>query len=333
MEIMFKNQFYTLFFYLLLPGIGFAQSVKTSNIWHRIIDDKIEVFYDLPKNNDSLNVKVVLYKKSDAKFIYHPNSKFLSGAVGIGKYSGEKNKIVWAFKNEPPEVVTGGGFYFEVIASKIPKRLIVKGFVVEDSTQKILKGVTVTLRNRINNREETFITEDDGFYSFKFNCDSAYAIEGRMENASTDTKYINIKCSSKDTVIQLYLGLTKGVIKNKIYTIGNIHFNDNKWMILPNFKDSLNQAVWFMKENPEIKIEIGSHTDSRGNDDQNMRLSQKRAQAVFDYLVSQGIDKSRLRAIGYGETKPVNRCENGIKCSEEEYQINNRIEFKLVEKF
>ncbi len=86
-----------------------------------------------------------------------------------------------------------------------------------------------------------------------------------------------------------------------------------------------------MKDKPGIRIEIMSHTDSRGNDAYNQSLSQQRAQAVVNYLVNKGISRSRLVAKGYGETRLVNRCANGVQCSDAEHQANRRTEFRIIQ--
>ncbi len=85
-----------------------------------------------------------------------------------------------------------------------------------------------------------------------------------------------------------------------------------------------------MKEKSGIRIEIMSHTDSRGNDEYNKALSQQRAQSVVNYLVNKGISRSRLVAKGYGETRLVNHCGNGVSCSESEHQQNRRTEFRII---
>lgn len=77
-------------------------------------------------------------------------------------------------------------------------------------------------------------------------------------------------------------------------------------------------------------IEIMSHTDSRGNDEYNLSLSQQRANAVVNYLASKGINRSRMTARGYGETRLVNRCSNGIQCSDAEHARNRRTEFRIL---
>ncbi|MNT60380.1 Photosystem I chlorophyll a apoprotein A2 [compost metagenome] len=82
-----------------------------------------------------------------------------------------------------------------------------------------------------------------------------------------------------------------------------------------------------MKVRPSISIKINSHTDSRGKDDFNMKLSQNRAKSTMDYIISHGIEKERVSAEGFGETRLINKCSNGVKCSEAEHQENRRSEF------
>ena len=92
----------------------------------------------------------------------------------------------------------------------------------------------------------------------------------------------------------------------------------------------LDKLIKFFQENNDLTIEIGSHTDSRGSDDYNLELSQRRAQSVVNYLVSKGIPTIQLVAKGYGETKILNKCLNDIKCSDQEHQANRRTSFKVV---
>ena len=82
-----------------------------------------------------------------------------------------------------------------------------------------------------------------------------------------------------------------------------------------------------MQEYKELNIYIESHTDARGEDLYNELLSEKRAQSTLNWLVDQGIDRKRLSAKGYGEKKLVNECFNGIRCSEEDHQLNRRSVF------
>ncbi len=85
-----------------------------------------------------------------------------------------------------------------------------------------------------------------------------------------------------------------------------------------------------MQERSNITVELSSHTDSRGNDDYNERLSQRRADAVVNYLINKGINRSRLISKGYGEDRLKNHCGNGVECTEEQHQKNRRTEFRVV---
>lgn len=104
----------------IFTGHLYSQALRAKNIHYRIIDEKIEIFYDLPINSDSIDVKIVFLKKSAPKFKYNP--LFISGDVGIGIFSGTNKKIVWDYLNEPDHLFTGSGFYFKITATIIPKR-------------------------------------------------------------------------------------------------------------------------------------------------------------------------------------------------------------------
>ena len=84
-----------------------------------------------------------------------------------------------------------------------------------------------------------------------------------------------------------------------------------------------------MKDNPDMIIELGSHTDSRGKADYNLDLSQRRAASAVAYIVSQGIEQDRISAKGYGESTLVNKCKDGVTCTETEHQQNRRTEFLI----
>ncbi|MBI3511488.1 MAG: OmpA family protein [Bacteroidetes bacterium] len=146
-----------------------------------------------------------------------------------------------------------------------------------------------------------------------------------LDKSSLGTVYVD------DPWLQV-LQMKSKANKDSLLIIENIYYNYNDWHILPAAEITLEKVATVMKRDPGITIEISSHTDSRGSDKANLDLSQKRAQAVVDYLVKSGIDKKRLVAIGYGESKLLNRCSNGIDCTEEEHAKNRRTEFKINKK-
>ncbi len=119
-------------------------------------------------------------------------------------------------------------------------------------------------------------------------------------------------------------------IKEGKILINPIYFDlDEYYLTLPARRE-LDKIIVIMRQNPTMIIESGSHTDSRGDFDYNLRLSEKRSQEVVGYLVANGADPDRISGRGYGETMPVNRCVDGVKCTDKEYLENRRTEFVIL---
>lgn len=116
----------------------------------------------------------------------------------------------------------------------------------------------------------------------------------------------------------------------KLVDLKPIYFDLGKSNIRKDAALELDKVVKVMKENPTLQIELGAHTDSRGSAVSNEKLSDKRAKASAAYIISQGIDASRITGKGYGESQLINECADGVKCSEEQHQNNRRTEFKVV---
>jgi len=122
----------------------------------------------------------------------------------------------------------------------------------------------------------------------------------------------------------------KKIIQDEAITLDNIYYDYDKWNIRQDARPALENLVRILRRNPII-IELSSHTDSRGKDDYNQTLSQKRADSAVDYIVSRGIKASRITARGYGESVLINQCENDVNCTDAEHQKNRRTEFKVVD--
>ncbi len=153
---------------------------------------------------------------------------------------------------------------------------------------------------------------DEGVFKFKF-LESERAMLVTLAEDDFDP-WVNLKFSNT---------------KKEIEIIENIYYESGSYKVLPAAETVLAKTVESMKKNPTLLLEVQSHTDATAGDDYNMDLSQKRANTVVDYLVSKGIDKSRLTAKGYGETQLTNKCANGVDCSDEEHRQNRRTVFKL----
>jgi outer membrane protein OmpA-like peptidoglycan-associated protein len=117
----------------------------------------------------------------------------------------------------------------------------------------------------------------------------------------------------------------------KVFSMKTIDFYIDMWRIMPRSESELNQLAKLMEDNPDLRIEISAHTDSRLEDQYNMWLSQKRADSVLEYLVQHGIENNRIVAKGYGETRLLNHCANGVICNDKQHLVNRRIEFVILD--
>ena len=124
------------------------------------------------------------------------------------------------------------------------------------------------------------------------------------------------------------------VVVEKPSVIGNVYkvyFEFDKWVLDGRGTSDLDLLAKDMNEYPTVKIEVKSHTDSRGPESYNMKLSEKRGKSVIDYLTGKGIIVSRVSANAYGETELVNKCADGVSCTETEHAVNRRTEIIVVE--
>jgi outer membrane protein OmpA-like peptidoglycan-associated protein len=117
---------------------------------------------------------------------------------------------------------------------------------------------------------------------------------------------------------------------SKIIDIKPIYFDVGKSNIRPDAAVELDKIVKVMNENPNMVIELGSHTDSRGSASSNLSLSEKRAQSSADYIKARITNPERIYGKGFGETRLVNECADGVRCSKEKHQENRRTEFIIV---
>ena len=111
---------------------------------------------------------------------------------------------------------------------------------------------------------------------------------------------------------------------------GNVYFPKNEWTIPSEGRSNLDALAALLKKNPKLKVELKAYCDSRADESFNLNLSQKRASAVKNYLVSTGISASRIKAIGLGESGILNNCGEGVECPEDQHQVNRRCEIKVL---
>ncbi|RZK93283.1 MAG: flagellar motor protein MotB [Pedobacter sp.] len=202
------------------------------------------------------------------------------------------------------------------------------GKVLNKKTNEPLNNAIVTL-NKIDGQTLKVQTDESGDFKFNLEKTSDYNLIGEKTNFRSDAASLTTKnlIVSTDLKQNLYL---EQIEIDKAIRIENIYYDFDKSNIRKDAATELDKLVKIMKDNPTIWIELGSHTDSRGNDEYNQWLSQSRANSAVQYIIDSGIDKNRITAKGYGETMLLNKCSNGIKCSEADHQLNRRTEFKIV---
>ena len=213
--------------------------------------------------------------------------------------------------------------------------------VVDGTTGEVIENATLQLENNFTKEKKSKETNLAGRLN-----DSLYVLSVKDSSADfnlsvTKEGYFERKIKLKEKfdkhgVVKKVITLipVKEIDVRELCLINQIYYDLNKSAIRPDAAFELDKLVLCMKENPTMVIEIGSHTDCRGSSSYNEKLSDRRAKSCMKYVISKGIDASRIYGKGYGENKLVNDCgcEGKVKsnCSDEEHQENRRTEFNVV---
>lgn len=210
------------------------------------------------------------------------------------------------------------------------------GKVLDKNTNLPLANAVVVLYNNNGKELARTTTNDTGDFVFdKVLSNATYTTQASKETYSTNDTRLSLALYEREVATTIPLDqdqykLAQGLDLAKALSLRHIYFDLDKSNIRKDAKVELEKIVEVLTQNPTIKIEIGSHTDSRQSKAYNQALSQRRAKSTLDYLVQRGINKNRLTAKGYGETQLVNNCADGVSCSEAEHQLNRRSTFVIV---
>ena len=211
---------------------------------------------------------------------------------------------------------------------------VVKGVIRDKLTGQTLQGFA-TIYDSKGEMIRRLETLKDGEFFFKVKCGENYKIGGdKFGYFDVDTTFVTSRENAYENKITLDLDEKEFVHVNgkEILNVKSIEFELNKSNILERSYDNLAKVVRLMDKFPDMIIQFGAHTDSRGGDGYNMWLSQKRASETVRYLIGIGADPKRITGKGFGETKLVNECSNGVKCTEIQHQQNRRTEFVVIKK-
>ncbi|KGO93521.1 OmpA family protein, partial [Flavobacterium enshiense] len=214
---------------------------------------------------------------------------------------------------------------------------IIKGKVTDISSLQPLASAKVILMNANMEVIKTIDADASGNFVFEegIECDKKYYIRAGYPDYETKEIGVATPLSSGETRADIALvkkapPIVVGTDLAKVLDLGIILFDLDKWNIRPDAAVELEKVIAVMKEYPKMKVDIRAHTDSRATAKYNMKLSTNRAKSTLEYMVKNGIDRSRLTSKGYGESQLLNRCKDGVKCSEEEHQKNRRSEFIVI---
>lgn len=215
----------------------------------------------------------------------------------------------------------------------------ISGIATDRKTKLPLPDVSVMAYNSYSEILGETKTNFDGKYAIVVPCGKVVKMIAAKPNYSSDEKTVETTMENEGEIKDVNFELSnyddlvvkkKGVEK---VDVNPIYFDYDKFDITPLAIEELSKVVFIMRKFPNIRIKIESHTDSRGKDAYNLKLSDNRAKSTRDYIVSQDIDPSRIEsAIGYGESRIINKCKNGVKCTEEEHLVNRRSDFIIIQK-
>lgn len=200
--------------------------------------------------------------------------------------------------------------------------------VKDVKTGKVLANATVAILDDKNNVIETTTADANGVATYNVDCDRAYVIQASKEGYLQSTFPV---AKSKERIVNIAADLVpvETLIVGDVVQLKDIYFEYDKSNITPEGAAELDKLVQVMKAKPNMVIMAKAHTDNRGSAEYNLALSDRRAKAMAQYVISKGIDSARLSGQGYGESQPKVKCET---CTEEQHAQNRRIEFLIVKK-
>lgn len=239
------------------------------------------------------------------------------------------------------------------------KGLALNGTVIHQEYNRMIPNATVNLFNFCTGEYETTTTDDEGNFAFFLDCNCDYEIVAKKERFEEDKKkystlgmdcqstkpihsilYLNVVSSvlpsSKSTTIKtvptppVNIKPTETLKIGQVITLEDVYYDFNKATIRGDASKSLDNLIDLLQRYPSMKIELYSHTDSRGDNLYNEQLSQRRATAAVQYIQSKGIASNRLIGKGFGENLLKNNCADGVDCEEWQHQENRRTEVKIT---
>ncbi len=211
----------------------------------------------------------------------------------------------------------------------------ISGTVRDKISNEPLSRSTVMVIDENNEVISSVVTDMEGRYIVQIDCNQGNFVRATLEGFIPSEEYFG-KSEGESITVDFYLERNTvsagfGDDLSQLLQLSSIYFDYNKYNIRKDSEIEVEKVIAAMEKYPSLKIQVNAYTDSRGKDSYNLWLSQKRAEATVDYMVKNGIAKDRLTSQGFGETKLINQCANGVECSAAQHELNRRSEFIVVE--
>ena len=257
-------------------------------------------------------------KGDDISFIIDGDK--LQGYFSSNRNGGMGDDDIYSFKQTTPITICNQ---------------IATGIIKDKVTGLRVGNAFVSLIDASGNRVRRIETTFDGVYYFGVACASDYTIEVAKNGFFSNT--IKLKTSNKngfDNNDVIFIEEKEFMERNayEILNVPNITFTINTAEITKASDIALDKVMRLMKKYPNMVLEFGAHTDSRGPDGYNLSLTKSRATAVVSNLLERGLDQRRITGKGFGETQPLNKCINDVPCTDLEFLENRRTEFVVIKK-
>ncbi len=247
-----------------------------------------------------------------AYLVTFENEEGIAGYLSSNRKGGHGNDDIYSFSFEKPRIV-----------------ILLRGTTSDKQTGDRIEG-TVTLFDGKREIVAKKSSGEAGAFEFVLDRNQTYTVLGQKQGYHADSAKVSTMGISNSDTLEVALLLEPIFQVGQTFELENIYYDFDKHNIRPDAAAILDELVRTLRDNPTLKIELSSHTDSRGSNAYNEALSQRRAQSAVDYLVSRGIARDRMVAKGYGENRLVNRCADGVPCSREEHQANRRTEVTVL---
>ncbi len=314
----------------MFPFINYDGTLYFSSNGHPGLGG-LDIYSAVPENGDFNQIENMGFPLNSPKDDF---SFVLDGSGTAGYFSSNRNGG------------QGNDDIYFVRLTHVP--VFIRGLAKDLITGKPLAGAKISLVNEFADTLFTQISKRTGEFEFEVYKGLDYSVHGQKEFYFANDTLVSTKNLRSGDEIFVELFLEMELIDDgspeplymeeedgkplQVLEVRDVDFYMGDWEINSDLAHTFNELIQYLLEFPDMEIRIETHTDSRGDDEENLLLSKRRAKAIFDYICWKGIDPLRVGYKGYGETRLLNQCDDGVDCPEAEHQANNRNIIKVVRK-